>query len=209
MILRKYSQRALCQPHLTECRRYAVTLLAEVVLIDTPGSRQLFKCGSLIHWRYLITPLNDSFVDFWMCLATVDPRTFEVTRHQPLIPRWCRRRARRHLDQASTDWIVLAESTLDDQFSRHKSLIGGGLQQLFAIGLICRCIEGLAERVIFPRTLSGDRRPSMMSMKSRSSVRPTMSQCHASVGNAKLLGGNPVWQRFDQAPHDRHNRALG
>jgi chromosome partitioning protein len=54
----------------------------------------------------LITPLNDSFVDLDV-LGTVDPRTFEVTgtSHYSQMVQAARRK--RHLDRASTDWIVL------------------------------------------------------------------------------------------------------
>ena len=95
----------------------------------------------------LITPLNDSFVDFDV-LGTVDPATFAVTgtSHFAEMVREARRQ-RRIVDHATTDWIVV-RNRLSMLGSRNKKLVGEGIQQL-ALRLGFRSIDGFAERVVF------------------------------------------------------------
>ena len=55
----------------------------------------------------LVTPMNDSFVDFDL-IGQVDPDTFKVTRpsfYAELI--WDARKARAKADGATIDWVVL------------------------------------------------------------------------------------------------------
>ena len=95
----------------------------------------------------LITPLNDSFVDFDV-LGTVDPATFAVTgtSHFSEMVREARRQ-RRTVDHATTDWIVV-RNRLSMLGSRNKRLVGEGLQEL-SLRLGFRAVDGFAERVIF------------------------------------------------------------
>ena len=78
----------------------------------------------------LVTPLNDSFVDFDV-LGTVDPETFGVTgtSHYSRMVQEARRQ--RQLDHASTDWIVL-RNRISMLGSRNKRLVGDGLTRAFA-----------------------------------------------------------------------------
>jgi chromosome partitioning protein len=104
----------------------------------------------------LITPLNDSFVDFDV-LGTVDPTTFAVTgeSHYAKMVRQARQQ-RRLVDGVQMDWVVVRNrlSMLD---SRNKQRIVKGLSDL-ATRLGFRSAEALAERVIyrefFPRGLT-------------------------------------------------------
>jgi chromosome partitioning protein len=104
----------------------------------------------------LITPLNDSFVDFDV-LGTVDPSSFEVTgeSHYAEMVRDARRQ-RRTVDGTQMDWIVV-RNRLSMLGSRNKRLVGEGLNQLGA-RLGFRSVDGLAERVVyrefFPRGLT-------------------------------------------------------
>jgi chromosome partitioning protein len=104
----------------------------------------------------LITPLNDSFVDFDV-LGTVDPTTFEVTgeSHYAEMVRDARRQ-RRNVDGSHMDWIVV-RNRLSMVGSRNKRLIGEGLTHLGA-RLGFRSIDGFAERLVyrefFPRGLT-------------------------------------------------------
>ena len=95
----------------------------------------------------LITPLNDSFVDFDV-LGTVDPVTFAVTgtSHFAEMVREARRQ-RRVVDHATIDWIVV-RNRLSMLGSRNKRLVGEGLQEL-SLRLGFRAVDGFAERVIF------------------------------------------------------------
>jgi chromosome partitioning protein len=95
----------------------------------------------------LITPLNDSFVDFDV-LGTVDPVTFAVTgaSHFAEMVRDARRQ-RRVVDHANIDWVVV-RNRLSMLGSRNKRLVGEGLHEL-SLQLGFRPTDGFAERVIF------------------------------------------------------------
>lgn len=178
-----------------------------VVLIDTPGHDSYLMRLAHSLADTLITPLNDSFVDLDV-LGTVDPRTFEVTgtSHYSQMVQAARRR-QHHLDQASADWIVL-RNRLSTISSRNKCLVGGGLQQL-SRWLDFRCIEGLAERVIFrelyPRGLTAvdDVDEVMLG------VRPTMSHVTARLEMQNLLGAILLGELRSSAATIGHNRAMG
>jgi chromosome partitioning protein len=127
-----------------------VTTLAEqhdTIVIDTPGHSSEVARLALSLADTLLTPLNDSFVDL-DSLGSVDPETFRVSG----ISQYARvvedaRALRRQQGKPDTDWIVLRNrlSTLN---SRNKRYVGDALQEL-SQRLGFRCIEGLAERVIF------------------------------------------------------------
>ncbi len=119
----------------------------DFLVIDTPGSDTYLMRLAHSMADTLITPLNDSFVDFDV-LGTVDPATFAVTgtSHFAEMVREARRQ-RRIVDHATTDWIVV-RNRLSMLGSRNKKLVGEGLQEL-ALRLGFRCVDGFAERVIF------------------------------------------------------------
>jgi chromosome partitioning protein len=153
----------------------------DFVVIDTPGHDSYLMRLAHSMADTLITPLNDSFVDFDV-LGTVDPQTFAVTgtSHFAEMVRDARRQ-RRLVDHATTDWIVV-RNRLSMLGSRNKKLVGEGLQEL-ALRLGFRCIDGFAERVIFrefyPRGLTAlddldeatlGTRPSMSHVTARQEV---------------------------------------
>ena len=119
----------------------------DFVVIDTPGHDSYLMRLAHSMADMLITPLNDSFVDFDV-LGTVDPATFAVTgtSHFAEMVREARRQ-RRIVDHATTDWIVV-RNRLSMLGSRNKKLVGEGIQQL-ALRLGFRSIDGFAERVVF------------------------------------------------------------
>ena len=125
-------------------------------MVDTPGTDNYLMRLAHSMADTLITPLNDSFVDFDV-LGTVDPSTFEVTgeSHYAEMVRDARRQ-RRRIDGVHMDWIVV-RNRLSMLGSRNKRLVGEGLTQLGA-RLGFRCADGLAERVVyrefFPRGLT-------------------------------------------------------
>jgi chromosome partitioning protein len=104
----------------------------------------------------LVTPLNDSFVDFDV-LGTVDPTTFAVTgvSHYAEMVRQARRQ-RRIVDGGSTDWIVV-RNRLSPISSRNKKVVGESLNEL-GLRMGFRLVDGFAERVVyrefFPRGLT-------------------------------------------------------
>jgi chromosome partitioning protein len=128
----------------------------DFVVVDTPGSDTYLMRLAHAMADTLITPLNDSFVDFDV-LGTVDPITFEVTgeSHYARMVREARRQ-RRQVDGGMTDWIVV-RNRLSTIGSRNKRLLGEGLSDL-GLRLGFRCADGFAERVVyrefFPRGLT-------------------------------------------------------
>ncbi len=117
------------------------------IVIDTPGHDGHLTRLAHLKADILVTPLNDSFVDFDV-LGTVDPATFAVsgTSHYARMVDDARSQ-RQLLDGVTPDWIVL-RNRLSTLGSRNKRLVGDGLREL-AQRLNFRCVEGLAERVIF------------------------------------------------------------
>jgi chromosome partitioning protein len=128
----------------------------DFVVIDTPGSDSYLMRLAHSMADTLITPLNDSFLDFDV-LGTVDPTTFEVigVSHYAEMVREARRQ-RRLVDGGLIDWVVL-RNRLSALGSRNKRLVGEGVDQL-GRQLGFRAADGFSERVIyrefFPRGLT-------------------------------------------------------
>ena len=134
----------------------AVERTFDFIVIDTPGTDSYLMRLAHSMADTLVTPLNDSFLDFDV-LGTIDPATFAVIgeSHYSEMAREARRK-RRQLDGATTDWIVV-RNRLSMLGSRNKQLVAEGLHQLaFRLGF--RAIDGFAERVVyrelFPRGLT-------------------------------------------------------
>jgi chromosome partitioning protein len=153
----------------------------DFVVIDTPGTDSYLMRLAHSMADTLITPLNDSFVDFDV-LGTVDPTTYALTgsSHYAEMVREARRQ-RRMVDQVDMDWIVV-RNRLSTLGSRNKRLLGEGLSEL-GKQLGFRSAEGFAERVIyrefFPRGLTAldnidestlGTRPSMSHVTARQEV---------------------------------------
>jgi chromosome partitioning protein len=158
----------------------------DFVVIDTPGSDSYLMRLAHSMADTLITPLNDSFVDFDV-LGAVDPTTFEVTglSHYTEMVREARRQ-RRLVDGGLTDWVVV-RNRLSALTSRNKRLVGEGVDEL-GRQLGFRAIDGFAERVVyrefFPRGLTAldeinentlGQRPSLSHGTARDEVRTLMN----------------------------------
>ena len=154
------------------------------IVIDTPGHDNYLMRTAHSFADTLITPLNDSFVDFDV-LGTVDPQTFGVTGTSHYSQMVQEARRQRQLDHATTDWIVL-RNRLSVLGSRNKYLVGEGLKQLSRT-LDFRCVEGLTERVIFrelyPRGLTAVDDVDEITL----GTRPTMSHVTARLEMQNLL----------------------
>jgi len=154
--------------------------------IDTPGHDS--HLARLAHSMAdtLITPLNDSFVDFDV-LGTVDPATFAVsgTSHYAQMVEEARSQ-RQLLDSVAIDWIVLRNRLSTFGTSRNKRLVGEGLQEL-SKRLNFRYVDGLAERTIFrefyPRGLTAVDDLDELTL----GTRPTMSHATARLEMENLL----------------------
>jgi len=153
----------------------------DFVVVDTPGTDSYLMRLAHSMADTLITPLNDSFVDFDV-LGTVDPTNYALTgsSHYAEMVREARRQ-RRMVDQVDMDWIVV-RNRLSTLGSRNKRLLGEGLAEL-GKQLGFRSAEGFAERVIyrefFPRGLTAldtidestlGTRPSMSHVTARQEV---------------------------------------
>jgi chromosome partitioning protein len=134
----------------------AVERTFDFIVIDTPGSDSYLMRLAHSMADTLVTPINDSFLDFDV-LGTVDAANYSVTgeSHYAEMVRDARRK-RRQLDGASTDWIVV-RNRLSMLGSRNKQLVANGLKEL-SLRLGFRAIDGFAERVVyrefFPRGLT-------------------------------------------------------
>ncbi len=119
----------------------------DALVIDTPGRDSVLGRAAMGRADTLVTPLNDSFVDFDL-IGQVDAETFKVKRpsfYAELV--WDARKARARADKGEVDWVVLRNrlSTLE---ARNRKRVGGALDELSKrIGF--RVIPGLSERVVY------------------------------------------------------------
>jgi chromosome partitioning protein len=134
----------------------AVERSFDFVVIDTPGSDNYLMRLAHSMADTLVTPINDSFLDFDV-LGTVDPQTYACTgeSHYAEMVREARKQ-RRQLDGATINWVVV-RNRLSMLGSRNKQLVADGLKQL-SLRLGFRALDGFAERVVyrefFPRGLT-------------------------------------------------------
>ena len=159
----------------------------DFIVIDSPGTDNYLMRLAHAMADTLITPINDSFLDFDV-LGTLDPATYAVVgvSHYATMVRAARRQ-RRLLDGVVADWIVV-RNRLSMLGSRNKQLIAEVLDQL-ALRLGFRAIDGLAERVVyrelFPRGLTAlddldeatlGQRPNMAHVTAREEVMGLLRQ---------------------------------
>lgn len=128
----------------------------DFIVIDTPASDSYLMRLAHAMADTLITPLNDSYVDFDV-FASVDPENFEVTgtSHYSEMVRDARRQ-RRLVEDTDTDWIVM-RNRLGQLETRNGRNIADGLAAL-ARRMSFRQADGFSERVVyremFPRGLT-------------------------------------------------------
>ena len=120
---------------------------ADFLVIDTPGRDDRFARMAAQRADTLVTPINDSFVDFDL-IGQVDPVTYKVTRpsfYAELI--WEARKARAKADGSTIDWVVL-RNRVQHVEARNMRRVSEALDQLSKrVGF--RIIPGLGERVIY------------------------------------------------------------
>ena len=126
---------------------------ADFLVIDTPGRDDASARTAAALANTLVTPMNDSFVDFDL-IGQVDPDTFKVTRpsfYSEMI--WNARKARAAADGATIDWVVL-RNRLQHIEARNMRRVSDALDQL-AKRVGFRIIPGLGERVIYRELFPG------------------------------------------------------
>jgi chromosome partitioning protein len=157
----------------------------DFVVIDCPGRDTYLTTFTHSLANTLITPLNDSFLDFDV-LGTVDPNDFKVTgiSHYSKMVEEARRQRSAH-DQPAFEWVVL-RNRLSTIGSRNKRLVGEALNELSKT-LNFRLVDGLAERVIFrefyPRGLTAVDDVNQLALGGR----PTMSHVTAWLEMERLM----------------------
>lgn len=119
----------------------------DFVVIDCPGSHSTFSQEAHAEADTLITPMNDSLIDFDL-LARVDPANGRIkgpSIYSEMV--WRGRQLRAQTGRKPTDWVVMRNriATLD---ARNKRNVGAMLAELSRrIGF--RLAPGFSERVIF------------------------------------------------------------
>jgi len=120
---------------------------ADFVLIDTPGSDTAISRAAHTRADLIVTPMNDSFVDFDM-LGVVDPVTLELKRHSLYAETvWSCRKQRATLERKQIDWVVL-RNRLAPTEARNRRRLDERVEALskkvgFRVG------PGLRDRVIY------------------------------------------------------------
>ena len=190
----------------------------DVVVIDTPGNDTYLMRLAHSMADTLVTPLNDSFLDFDV-LATLDPTSFGVTgeSHYAEMVREARRQ-RRLVDGRMTDWIVI-RNRLSALGSRNKRLVGEGLAEL-AKRMGFRSVDGLAERVVyrefFPRGLTAlddldettlGMRPNMSHLTAREEVIALLNALHLplSENGRRRAAARAEWYSVMDQPLQVHD----
>jgi chromosome partitioning protein len=119
----------------------------DFLVIDTPGAHTPLSRDAHAAADTLVTPLNDSFVDFDL-LAHIDPQTYEVkgpSVYSDFV--WDCRKKRLLARKPALDWIVMRNRMTSSE-ARNKRRIGKALDKL-AERIGFRVAPGFGERVIF------------------------------------------------------------
>ena len=120
---------------------------SDFVLIDTPGADTALSRAAHGHADLIVTPMNDSFVDF-DTLGVIDPVTLELKRPSLYSETvWNSRKLRAASSGQSIDWVVL-RNRLAPTEARNRKRVDERVQALsrrvgFRIG------PGLRDRVIY------------------------------------------------------------
>jgi chromosome partitioning protein len=125
----------------------ALDPVSDFIVIDCPGSHTRLSQVAHSLADTLISPLNDSFVDFDL-LARIDPETNKVkgpSIYAEMV--WNARQLRAQAGLKPIDWIVL-RNRMGAQQMHNKRKVGAALEELSRrIGF--RVAPGFSERVIF------------------------------------------------------------
>ena len=187
----------------------------DFVVVDTPASDSYLMRLAHAMADTLITPLNDSFVDFDV-LASIDPESYEVTgiSHYADVVREARRQ-RRIVEEQETDWIVMRNRV--GQFeTRNGRNVADGLIDL-SRRLNFRVSEGFSERVIyrelFPRGLTVldtldevtlGSRPNLSHLAARQEVRNLLDSLRLPIDERgqRRAAARAEWMRSSGQPLD-------
>jgi len=119
----------------------------DYIVVDCPGSHSSYSGLAHAAADVLITPMNDSLVDFDM-LARLDPETGRVkgpSVYSEMV--WKARQARASTGRRPMDWVVL-RNRMANIDARNKRRVGSALEDL-ARRIGFRLVPGFSERVVF------------------------------------------------------------
>ncbi|MDI9349967.1 MAG: division plane positioning ATPase MipZ [Candidatus Symbiobacter sp.] len=119
----------------------------DVVLIDCPGSDSILSRAAHAMADILITPLNESFVDFAV-LAEVDPENLAVGRASHYAEMvWEARKSRAEQRKPALEWYVMRNRISGTHSSNRENVLAALETLAKKIGF--RLIPGLGDRMIF------------------------------------------------------------
>lgn len=185
----------------------------DFVVIDTPGSDNYLMRLAHSMADTLVTPLNDSFVDFDV-LGKVDAISNEVyaVSHYATMVREARRQ-RRIADSGVLDWIVV-RNRLSSLSSRNQINLHNSIKEL-SIRLGFRIADGISERVIFreyfPMGLTAlddldhatlGTKPTLSHLAARQEIRQLLSSLKLPIDERgrKRADARRVWLNSEQKP---------
>ena len=119
----------------------------DFVLIDTPGSDTPLSRRAHAEADTLVTPMNDSFVDFDL-LARVDPTSYKIigpSLYSNFV--WDCRKKRLLARKPALDWVVM-RNRISAHEAKNKRRLSSALSQL-AERVGFRVAPGFGDRVIF------------------------------------------------------------
>ena len=119
----------------------------EFLVIDTPGADTPLSRAGHAAADTLVTPLNDSFVDFDL-LARIDPATLQIrgpSVYSDLV--WDIRKRRLMARKPALDWVVMRNRVPSTE-ARNKKRLSDAINTL-AQRIGFRMTKGFGERVIF------------------------------------------------------------
>ena len=128
---------------------FAEAQSADVILIDTPGGDTALSRAAHARADQIVTPMNDSFVDFDM-LGTVDPVTLDLLKPSTYSESVWEARKHRAINEgrhAAIDWVIIT-NRLAVAEARNRRRLEEKMQKL-AKRVGFRVGPGLRDRVIY------------------------------------------------------------
>lgn len=124
-----------------------LALDCDAIVVDCPGADTALGRAAHANASIIVTPLNDSFVDFDL-LAGVDPETFEAKAPSIYAEFVWESRKRHMIEKRKTiDWLVV-RNRMSSTETRNQRRVSEALTKL-AQRIGFRLAPGLSERVIY------------------------------------------------------------
>ena len=130
-------------------RAFAESQDVDIILIDTPGGDTPLSRAAHAKADQIVTPMNDSFVDFDM-LGTVDPVTLDLLKPSTYSESVWEARKHRAITEgrhAAIDWVVITNRLAVAEARNRKRLEERMLKLAKRVGF--RVGPGLRDRVIY------------------------------------------------------------